>query len=262
LFEGLKTLAITSEYEPDQDMFPFIAAMLHRNPNLEKILFDCKFAESMSGMWSLQDVIYDDSKLFVWPNLQHLVLCFFKGDLWQSAEEVEKLLQFLVAHPHLETLVLRETCLEDSESETAIPISLSAHPDSLPRLKRLLGSPRLIAGVLESPVACSSLVTVIDNSEEGFDGEGAKAPYIDRIIAALEEVPDNSIRRLRLEVPQLSRSVYASFARVVPNVQFIEFLKGFTTKETTPEDKNFNALVGLPGLTSFVVWGLTYFGIA
>ncbi|EUC55476.1 26S proteasome non-ATPase regulatory subunit 12, putative [Rhizoctonia solani AG-3 Rhs1AP] len=180
-FEGLETLAVTSEYEPSSDLFCAIAQMMQRNPNLRSILFDCKFAESMSGYWSLVDFICDttlpDQPTFVWPNLNRLVLRFWQGELWQSAEEVELLAKFLVAHPKLETLVLQETCLEDSESDSAQPLSLTNSPDSLPVLKRLLGSPRLIAGVLESRAACSSVERLIDNSEEGFDRDGAKAPY-------------------------------------------------------------------------------------
>ncbi|KAG8719675.1 hypothetical protein FRC08_002274 [Ceratobasidium sp. 394] len=247
LFENLKTLKITSEYEPEADMFPFITNMMHRNPDLEEILFDCKYAESMGGRWSLQEVICKDQKPFVWPNLKRLVLRFFRGGLWQSAEEVDQLVEFLVTHPHLETLVLRETCPEDSQSETALPLSLSTHPGSLPVLKKLLGSPRLIAGILESPAACASLTTIIDNSEEGFDSDGAKAPYINRILAALKKVPGNSIRRCTLEVPQLSRSVYGAFADAGPNIQFVEFLKDrLSLEKATCQAKDFNPVDDIP----------------
>ncbi|KAJ1301717.1 hypothetical protein OPQ81_008950 [Rhizoctonia solani] len=249
-FEGLETLTVTSEYEPSSDLFCTIAQMMHRNPGLRRILFDCKFAESMNGCWSLVDFICDtstpDNPTFVWPNLNHLVLRFWKGNLWQSAEKVELLARFLIAHPKLETLVLQETCLEDSESETAKPLSLAKYPQSLPVLKRLLGSPRLIAGVLESRAACLSVERVIDNSEEGFDRDGVKAPYIDRIMNALESVPENRIQRLRLEVPQLNRDVYARIARIAPSVRFLEFLRPFDTDNTTPSTDEFNPQTDIP----------------
>ncbi|KAG8713199.1 hypothetical protein FRC11_012993 [Ceratobasidium sp. 423] len=204
----------------------------------------------MSGYWSLVDFICDtslpDKPTFIWPNLDRLVLRFWKGDLWQSAEGVTFLAKFLVAHPKLETLVLRETCLEDSESETAKQLSLAEYSDSLPALKRLLGSPRLIAGVLESRAACLSVERVIDNSEEGFDRDGAKAPYIDRIMNSLENAPKNRIQRLRLEVPQLNRDVYARIARIAPGIHFLEFLPPFDTDNTTPNTDDFNPQVDIP----------------
>ncbi|CAE7080397.1 unnamed protein product [Rhizoctonia solani] len=249
-FEGLETLAVTSEYEPSPELFCAIAQMMHRNPNLRSILFDCKFAESMSGCWSLVDFIRDatspDKPTFVWPNLSYLVLRFWKGALWQSAEEVELLANFLVAHPKLETLVLQETCVEDSQSETAEPLSLAKYPGSLPALKRLLGSPRLISGVLESRAACLSVERVIDNSEEGFDPDGAKAPYIDRIMNAIENVPNNHIQRLRLEVPQLSRDVYTRIAQIAPGIRFLEFLRPFEADNTTPSTGDFDPQTDIP----------------
>ncbi|QRW24794.1 26S proteasome non-ATPase regulatory subunit 12 [Rhizoctonia solani] len=211
MFEGLETLAVTSD-----------------------ILFDCKFAESMSGQWSLVDLICDTSlenrPVFVWPNLSHLVLRFWKGELWQSAEQVELLTKFLVDHPGLETLILQETCLEDSQSETAQQLSLSPYPNSLPVLERLIGSPRLIAG----------------NSEEGFDQDNAKIPYIDRIMGALANAPKNQVNRLRLEVPQLDREVYARIARVAPQVRFLEFLRPFVADTTTPNAEDFSPQIDIP----------------
>ncbi|KAF8600314.1 hypothetical protein BDV93DRAFT_559451 [Ceratobasidium sp. AG-I] len=252
LFEGLKTLSVTTEYEPDGDMFPHTLAMVHRSPDLESILFDCKFAESLSGQWSLNDLICDTSKpgnpIFVWPNLRHLVLRFYRGRFWQDVQQMENLTRFLVAHPNIETLVLRETCLEDWESDTALPLSLSSHSDSLPRLRILSGSPRLLAGVLESRAASSSVTSIIDNSEEMFDSDGAKAPYVDRILAALEKAPDNHVRRIRLEIPQLSREVYARFARAVPGVRCLEFLKPSdgSGKKTTPQETSFDPVADIP----------------
>ncbi|KAG9121454.1 hypothetical protein FRC07_002588 [Ceratobasidium sp. 392] len=252
-FDGLKTLKITSEYEPEEEVFLSIVDLMHRNPDLEEILFDCKYAESMSGKWQLQQVICHDQQPFIWPNLKRLVLCFFQGDLWQSAEEIDQLVEFLITHPRLDTLVLRETCLEDPQSETALPLSLSAHPDSLPVLKKLLGSPRLISGVLESSAACASLTTIIDNSEEGFDAEGAKGPYVDRILTALKKAPNNLVQHLGLEVPQLSQSIYAAFADAIPNVQFVEFLgDSMDLKKPTSKDESFNAVNDIPsGLNGF-----------
>ncbi|KAH7334248.1 hypothetical protein B0J17DRAFT_672703 [Rhizoctonia solani] len=255
-FGGLETLTVTSEYEPSSELFCAIAQMMHRNPDLRSILFDCKYAESMSGYWSLVDYIRDtslpDQPAFVWPNLSRLFLRFWKGGLWQSAKEVELLTKFLVAHPRLETLVLQETCLEGSECETAKPLSLAKYPDSLPVLKRLLGSPRLIAGILESRAACSSVERIIDNSEEGFDSEGAKAPYIDRILDALDAVPNNRIQRLRLEIPQLNRNLYAKIAQLAPKIRFLEFLRSFDLDSTAPNDSDFNPLVDIPyGLNEF-----------
>ncbi|KAG8781350.1 hypothetical protein FRC12_021955 [Ceratobasidium sp. 428] len=237
LFNGLITLKITSESEPEHEMLSCIVNMMHHNPNLEEILFDCKYAESLNGKWQLQHVIYKNRQPFVWPNLKRLVLRFFQGDFWQSAEEVDQLAQFLIAHPHLETLVLHETCFEDSESETVLPLSLSTYPNSLPALKKLIGSPRLIAGVLESPAACASVTTVIDNSEEGFDDAGAKEPYADRILAALKNIPNNS----------LNRSVYAAFATAAPNIEFLDFLPDrFARRRTTTKDRSFNAQDDIP----------------
>lgn len=262
-FTGLKSLSITSEYEPEEEFFAHAVEMMHRNPGLQTILLDCKFAESMSGRWSLLDMICDNSSpsadkpIFVWPDLQHLTLRFFKGAFWQSAEEVEVLAKFLIAHPKLETLFLHETCLEDSESETAQPLSLASHPDSLPCLKKLLGSPRLLAGVLESRAALASVRTVIDESEEGLDDGGAKAPYIERILSALEKVPENQIRRLRLEVPQLNRGLYTKFAQLAPNVRFLEFLRPLDLDYTTPQDESFDPVVDIPsGLNEFPNLGI------
>ncbi|KAH7334260.1 hypothetical protein B0J17DRAFT_672739 [Rhizoctonia solani] len=239
-FEGLDTLSVTCEYEPSSELFCAIAQMMHRNSNLRSILFDCKYAESMSGYWSLVDFICDtslpDKPIFVWPNLSRLVLRFWQGGLWQRAEEIELLAKFLVDHPKLQTLILQETCVEDSESETALPLSLAGHPNSLPILKRLLGSPRLIAGILE----------MIDNSEEGFDRDGAKIPYVDRIMNALEGVPNNRVQRLRLEVPQLDREVYARIARIAPSIRFLEFLRPFVTDSTTPNEAKFNPQTDIP----------------
>ncbi|CAE6386918.1 unnamed protein product [Rhizoctonia solani] len=249
-FEELETLTIASEYEPRPELFCAIARMMHRNPKLRSILFDCKYAESMNGYWSLVDFICDtsvDEKLvFIWPNLNHLVLRFWKGDLWQSAEEVELLCKFLVAHPKIETLVLQETCLEDSQSETAKQLSLAEYPDSLPALKRLIGSPRLIAGVLESQAARSSVKRIIDNSEEGFDQDNAKVHYIDRIMNALGSDPKNQVNRLRLEVPQLNHEVYERIARVAPQISFLEFLRPFVADSTTPNAEDFNSQVDIP----------------
>ncbi|KAF8756179.1 motif in proteasome subunits, Int-6, Nip-1 and TRIP-15 [Rhizoctonia solani] len=250
MFEGLETLAVTSEYEPTLELFYAIAQMMHRNPDLRSILFDCKFAESMSGQWSLVDLICDTSlenrPVFVWPNLSHLVLRFWKGELWKSAEQVELLTKFLVDHPELETLILQETCLEDSQSETAQQLSLSPYPNSLPVLERLIGSPRLIAGVLESKAACSSVKRVVGNSEEGFDQDNAKIPYIDRIMGALANAPKNQVNRLRLEVPQLDREVYARIARVAPQVRFLEFLRPFVADTTTPNAEDFSPQIDIP----------------
>ncbi|QRW11888.1 26S proteasome non-ATPase regulatory subunit 12 [Ceratobasidium sp. AG-Ba] len=246
-FDGLKTLKITSEYEPEGEIFPFITDMMHRNHDLEEILFDCKFAETMSGQWSLDDVICKDQQVFVWPNLRSLVLRFFKGAFWQSAEQVNQLADFLVAHPLLETLVLRETCLEDSESETALPLSLAAHPSSLPALKLLHGSARLIAGVLESSAACSSVTIIVDNSEVGFDADGAKTPYINRIVEAFQNTPENSARRIELEVPQLNRDWCTKLASVVPKVRSVGFLKDLYVGATSiSRDPEFNPLDDIP----------------
>ncbi|CAE6470801.1 unnamed protein product [Rhizoctonia solani] len=223
-FEGLETLSVTSEYEPTSDLVCAIARMMHCNPDLRSILLDCN----------------------------RLFLRFWKGGLWQSAEEVELLTKFLLAHPKLETLVLQETCLQGSEGETAKSLSLAKYPDSLPVLRRLLGSPRLIAGILESRAACASVERIIDNSEEGFDSEGAKAPYIDRILDALESTPNNQIQRLRLEVPQLNRNLYARIAQLAPKIRFLEFLRSFDLDSTTPNDSDFNPLVDIPsGLNEF-----------
>ncbi|CAE7161075.1 unnamed protein product [Rhizoctonia solani] len=254
-FGELKTLTVTSEHEPHSDLFCAIAQMMHRNPDLRSILFDCKYAEMLKWKWSLVDFICDafspNKPIFVWPNLSHLVLRFWKGKLWQSTEEVALLVRFLVAHPKLETLVLQETYIEDTEDQTAKPFSLAVHPDSLPALKRLLGSPRLIAGVLESRAACSSVERVIDNSEEGFDSE-VKVPYIDRILDALENVPDNQIQRLRLEIPQLNRNLYSRIAQLAPKIRFLEFLRSFELDSTSPKDNGFDPLIDIPsGLNEF-----------
>ncbi|CAE6457891.1 unnamed protein product [Rhizoctonia solani] len=253
-FEGLETVTVTCQYEPSSGLFYAIAQMMHRNPNLRSILFDCNY-RIIAAHWSLVDFICDttlpDQAMFVWQNLSRLVLRFWKGELWQSAEEVELLTRFLVAHPKLETLVLQEI-FNGSKRQTAKPLSLLKYPDSLPALKRLLGSPRLIAGVLESQAACSSVERVIDNSEEGFDLKGAKAPYIDRIMDALESVSDNQIQRLRLRIPRLNRNLYARIAQLAPKIRSLDFLCSFEFGSTTPYGSDFNPLVDIPsGLNNF-----------
>ncbi|CCO33459.1 hypothetical protein BN14_07537 [Rhizoctonia solani AG-1 IB] len=146
----------------------------------------------------------------------------------------------------METLILQETCLEDSQGDTAKQLSLAEYPDSLPSLKRLIGSPRLIAGVLESRAALSSVKRVIDNSEEGFDQDGAKAPYIDRIMNALDNTPKNQINRLTIEAPQLDREVYARISRIAPQINFLEFFRPFVADTTTPNAEGFNAQIDIP----------------
>lgn len=218
---------------------------MHRNPDIEKLIFDCKGMEELQGR-SLMDLIqyrpHPGKSIFVWPKLKHLVFRFFKDELWYSAHQVGCFTQFLVAHPTIETLVLSDMSVWDYRSETVSLLSLSPYPDSLPRLKVLLGSPWLIAGVLESTAACSSVVSIIDSFQEGPDDE-FKAPYVDRIVAALEKVPTNQVQRLRLELPQLSREVYAKFARAAPQIRFLEFLRFPEGENTTPRDENFDPFV-------------------
>lgn len=234
------------EKELDARILPYMTKMIYSNPDLEKLLFDCEGAEYLEWMYYLKDVICNGShpqtSIFVWPKLRHLVLRCFDSGFWQSDDEVACLAQFLAAHSNLETLVLHKMAFQD---QNPLPLSLALYPGSLPGLKVLLGSPRLIAGVLESTAACSSITSIIDNSEEQFDEGGAKAPYIDRIIAALEKVPTNQVRRLQLEVPQLNRETYARLARVAPNVQSIEFLIPYESESITSPDANFDPLVSL-----------------
>ncbi|CAE6387090.1 unnamed protein product [Rhizoctonia solani] len=233
-FEGLETLAITTEYQPRSELFYAIAQMMHHNPKLRSILFDCNYISSMSGYWSLVGFICDTS------------LDEKRGDLWQSTEEVEMLAKFLVAHPKIETLILQETSIEGLESETSNPPSLAGYPDALPVLKRLFASPRLIAGVLESRAACLSVQKVIDNSGQGFHSEGVKAPYVDRIMDALECVANNRIKGLRLEVPQLSHEFYARIARIAPKIYFLELLRPLGIDSTAPNDSDFDPIVDIP----------------
>lgn len=164
---------------------------------------------------------------------------FLQASLWQDVDELDCFTMFLVAHPSLETLVLPEA----APGEIHLVFSLAPYPDSLPRLKVLQGSPSLVAGVLESTAACSSVVSIADVSKEKVDAEGSKTPYVDRIITALEKVPSNQLQRLRLEVPQLDRAFYSKLARVAPNIRFLEFLTAFRCRNTTLTGPDFNPVV-------------------
>lgn len=230
-----------TEYGTDDEMFSHAIEMMHRNPDLQMLSFDHNM--DSDNTWDLMDLVCDRSQpqepIFVWPKLKYLALQLFDEGLWKSAQQIDCLSRFLVSHSTIETLVLREAYLADH----SVPLSLSSYPDSLPRLKVLLGSPQLIAGVLESTAACLSVTSIIDNSLLAYKDENNKAHYVSRIIAALEKVPMNQVRRLRLEVPQLSREVYAQFARIAPNVRFLEFLGPSSSKNTTPRCGNSNPSV-------------------
>ncbi|KAF8607176.1 hypothetical protein BDV93DRAFT_520066 [Ceratobasidium sp. AG-I] len=249
LFKNLKALTITFQDLSQLQIFFSIVQMLQSSEQLEELTLDCMFAEPCYGAWTLQEVLLNSSlhqDLFVWPNLKHLVLRFLVASLWQEADEVDFLTRFLVAHPNLETLVFYEAGFRGSPSETALPFSLAPYPDSLPRLKVLRGSLRLIAGVLESAAACSSVISVIDSSEEGLDGGEAKAPYVDRIIGALERAPSNQVQRLRLEVPQLNRAFYSKLAAIAPNIRFLEFLTAFRCRKSDLTGSGFTPVVDIP----------------
>lgn len=230
-------------------MFPFTFDMMRRSPDLESIIVDSKFGDDLVDPWFLNNLICDTSKpgdpVFVWSNLKHAVLWYCKCEFWEDKKQVGNLVKFLVAHPNIETLVSHETSLWSSQN--AVPLSLSSYPNSLPRLKIPSRSLRLLAGVLESRAASSSVFSFIDISHEMFDPHGAKASHVERILAALERVPDNPLGRVLLEVTQLSRKVYMRFAQAAPGVRCLEFLMPTDGSgiSTTPRDDSFDPLVSV-----------------
>lgn len=253
MFRGLKSLTVISECEPARRMLPRIVEMMHCNLGLEKIVFDCKFTGSAFGIRSITMMISDESQperpLFVWPNLRHLVLRSFKLPLWQSAANVDRIALFLAAHFNIETLVINATHDGDINWEATRPFSLSSHPGSLPRLKMLRGFSRLVAGVLESSSACSSVVSVIQDWDT-FGYSQVKESCLDRIVPALEQASSSQIRRLRLNEVEFSRAVYAKLAHVVPHVQFLE-LFGFVKDDDGTKESNFDPLVSLGNCLCF-----------
>ncbi|KAF8599699.1 hypothetical protein BDV93DRAFT_525804 [Ceratobasidium sp. AG-I] len=141
--------------------------MMRRNPGLEKIVFDCKFDDYPGNIKFLMALISNtpqpETPILVWPNLRCLILRTFTGPFWIYTSVVNKISLFLAAHPHLETLGLSIAAGLAYDGPVDYVFSLSSYPESLPRLKVLLGSAYFIAGVLESRSACASVVSVIDD---------------------------------------------------------------------------------------------------
>lgn len=223
---------------------------MHRNPELQSILYDCQEGGTAVNRWHLASLICNpsassnDKSIAIWPNLRHLVLQFCQDSLWESAQEIDQLARFLIAHPKLETLFLYEICTPSCQIDTVRSLSLASHPDALPRLKQLLGSRRLIAGVLESRAACLSVQTVIDTEDGCVHDKQSnhKTPYVERILCALEKAPGNQIHRLNLGVSQPSCRLFEELARFAPNVRFLEFIQD-ENKHWVPQNDNFNAAV-------------------
>lgn len=243
MFQGLKSLTITSELESTHTVLARVVKMMHSNLALEKIVLDSSFQSHESSMSFLLMLIchpiQPERPVFVWPNLRHLIIRTLTGPLWHVDILVDLVTLFLVLHLKIETLGFSITGGLGLNGTVDHQFSLSLHPWSLPRLKLLLGSAYFIAGILESRSACLSVVSVIDDCLALCKNEQDVTPQLDRIVAALEAAPTHRISRLHLM--EFSRAAYANFICVARRIQFLDF-----TRPPTGTQSEFDALVSLP----------------
>lgn len=214
------------------------------NPGLQRIVFDCEGLGYLpvNDRPPLANLICDPSlshnSIFVWPDLQYLVIRPL-DTWWKSSQGVELLAKFLAAHSKLETLRIFEYFGPNPPSPLTPPFSLAPYPDSLPSLKKLMGSARLIAGVLESRGACSSVQVVVQNELPEQEQNGWA--HVQRAIHALEKAPGNQIRRLSLQAPRFNHELYSKLAQLAPGIQFLELFPDMNDPVTP--DAEFEAVV-------------------
>lgn len=173
-----------------------------------------------SDKWFLRDLIGDRANpsktVRSWPALKHLELRSFSGKFWGSSQDVEELVQFLLLHSRLECLFFRPTYWIGK----ALPFSLAAYPDALPKLRRLHGSLRFMSGVCASSSACASLRYIFDTQ----DNFGEDEPMFDHFLSSFSQLQSPSLKRLRISTPGTGPVVFSRLAQFAPNLEFLELL--------------------------------------
>ena len=192
--------------------------MLRRTRNLERITLHLSDSDILTHLVSDPA---SPSAPFTWPNLRHLELRATCINFWSVAETSDLFARFLVAHPLLETLILHNYN-NSQEYKLSGSFSLARYPHALRNLQVLRAPLCIIAGVLESTSAASSLTEITDSTIlriPRLDSE----QLLKRVISLFECVPNPPIHRLKIQVPRFAYELFMRLSKCMPNLKTVEF---------------------------------------
>jgi len=206
-------------------------AMIDDNPNLLSIKIQIDNKKEVHGSWPLtrlcgpirHDVTRGGAGYSNWPLLTHLSASCFYSSFWENSDEISRFAALLAGLPLLESLTIvdRDAPLKP-RYETIHPLSLAQYPTSLSRLKFLKGTPLLIAGVLSSPAAASSVRRIFmqDRSPRFHD---TLAADIERILDGLTAGPALNLHSIDFDMLALDLEACQQLVSAVPGLESLEF---------------------------------------
>lgn len=231
-FEGLRKFTIeASRFRSSTTLLQPTMDLLRRNRDLEQIkLF---LLDPTILTYLVPDPTSLNSTPFIWPNLGHLELRAAEIDFWQVAGDSDLLARFLTAHALLETLVIQ--CYHYSSENPPRSFSLAPYPHALPRLTLLHAPLYIIAGILESSSATSSLITIVDSIAH-LPSNSDLEPLLERILFSLEQVLNPRLYRLHLQIPQFTHGLFMRLSKCAPNLQVLKLKEHFVDEDEVNED--------------------------
>ncbi|KAF8600353.1 hypothetical protein BDV93DRAFT_588378 [Ceratobasidium sp. AG-I] len=137
--------------------------------------------------------------------------------------------RFLAGHPLLQTVILY-SARSYTDIRPLRSFSLVPYPDALPNLKVIRAPVCIIAGIVKSKSAVSSLVEV-----SNWIFTHAWFPdlreQVKRIISSFEGVSNPPLRRLKIQVPQLKLDLFMRLSKCMPNLGVLELDEAPTNEE-------------------------------
>jgi hypothetical protein len=208
-FKRLKTFTIETTFNDYSLGFVRSTAnLLQRSSGLERIVIHSLCSELFS-----KSVSSSSAAPFVWSNLRHLEIQFIEAAFWEKPENTDLFARFLSAHQQLQTFIMGNSDIR--------AFSLAPYPNALPNLKRLHAPLPIIAGILESSMACYSLTTILDSDgHRTYELE----PVLETILSLLERLPSSPLQRLRIQVPDLRYDLFRRLSKVAPGIRVLEFI--------------------------------------
>lgn len=186
---------------------------------------------------------------FIWPNLRHLELRATEIDFWQVVGNSDLLARFLAAHALLETIVIH--CCHYSNEDPPRSFSLAEYPHALPSLRLLHAPLYIIAGVLESSSAASSLATIVDSiAHLPFNSD--LEVLLERIIFSLEQVSNSRLYRLHLQIPRFTHTLFIRLSKCAPNLQVLKLREPLIDEDEADQGEVAVLVSGVASLLDYV----------
>lgn len=213
--------------------------MLRRNRNLEQITVILSDRNILTHVVS--DPTSPDSP-FTWPHLRHLELRGANVHLWDVAETSDLFARFLVAHPLLKTLIL-QSHVYSPDDKLPHSFSLAPYPHALPNLQTLRAPLAIVAGILESTSAASSLTEITDLTM-GRSSRSDSEQLFGRVTTSFERVSNSPLRRLKIQVPRFDYDHFMRFSKRTPSLKVLEFETFTVSRQPKGDEAPIAMMVG------------------